>query len=989
MSSKSIGKNIGNPPKKDTTAKKIRKKKTIFDDNDITEEEHITYENNNDEEINKIDKKPKKAVSKKKKKKTKRKISNDLNIQPFNIDDDEEPKDNEAMLIKKKSKSQIMDENNIYDDDVNESKNDSKIKKKKKKKTVKKKDQEEKINEEIEVKPKSKKKKKKKVEKYDEEENQEDESNIIEEEKPVAKPKKKVKKKDEIYEEENNQQKENSYNEEEEIPIKKKKKTKKSKDKEIKIKENDEEDLKDEEIKKDVDEDKIRDNNIGESGKSLQSSIFNETKKKLGKIFFTKKKKNKNNDYIETDVVGTESTLQKEKNVTAFLEKAKGIKYKGYEYKIKKEDYFERKGIIITTILNSEDAAIKRCEEISNQIKNGDKWIDPDFGEQENNARKNKESLYGDGGVPAGSPKDSNIKWYPLSEISDYAQFFSDGVESNDVIQGCLGDCWFISALSVIATKDYLLRGEFSEDILADKKIDEEENIMLSTGIYPPIFHSFRKKGIFCFKFFKNFKWRYVLVDSRLPCIRVYNNQTPSLLYGQCRARHEFWVPLIEKAYAKLHGSYRSLVSGFIDDGLVDLTGLTSKKMIIEKEKLTTEKKVNELWDILLKNSTLYFNDKKQRTGEGKLVSAKFYTRNKTMMGCSVDSKGNTVEMEVVLHNRHTGILAGHAYSILDVFEISKPRGKKPRKTSRLLRIRNPWGRKEWNGKWSDDSVETKQNKERIEKKLNEKYKDTNEKINLSQEDGTFLMCFSDFRQIFNKLFICKNFPPSFVGIRIFGQWTKDESGGLPINPKQEKTFYQNPQFYLQKNKDGLLSISLLQNDGRLVESTFPFPGTINKVCLLIFKATSKNKITNLNNLLDKTLIVSRRDSILELDLPKGSYIIIPSTYENGKTGFYCLEFHFEDELIKGETSGKNKVECFKNTYIEKMGGNSVNWEVMSEFISSKAKSTSTNKEQFIIQKFKEIMKDEDDYEYSNDNKKIGNFNRANANYDDEDLDYI
>ena len=52
-------------------------------------------------------------------------------------------------------------------------------------------------------------------------------------------------------------------------------------------------------------------------------------------------------------------------------------------------------------------------------------------------------------------------------------------------------------------------------------------------------------------------------------------------------------------------------------------------------------------------------------------------------------------------------ILAGHAYSILDVFEIPKPRGKK-RRVSRLLRIRNPWGRKEWNRKWSDDSVETK-----------------------------------------------------------------------------------------------------------------------------------------------------------------------------------------------------------------------------------------------------------------------------------------
>ena len=87
------------------------------------------------------------------------------------------------------------------------------------------------------------------------------------------------------------------------------------------------------------------------------------------------------------------------------------------------------------------------------------------------------------------------------------------------------------------------------------------------------------------------------------------------------------------------------------------------------------------------------------------------------------------------------------AYSILDVFEISKPR-RRTIKKSRLLRIRNPWGRKEWNGKWSDDSVETKKNKERIENELNKKYRGTNEKINLSQEDGTFLMCFSDFRKI-------------------------------------------------------------------------------------------------------------------------------------------------------------------------------------------------------------------------------------------------
>ena len=361
-------------------------------------------------------------------------------------------------------------------------------------------------------------------------------------------------------------------------------------------------------------------------------------------------------------------------------------------------------------------------------------------------------------------------------------------------------------------------------------------------------------------------------------------------------------------------------------------------------------------------------------------------------MGCSVESKGNNMEQEVVFNNRHTGILAGHAYSILDVFEINKPRSNKPRKKSRLLRIRNPWGRKEWNGKWSDDSVETKKNKERIEEELNKKYKGTHEKINLSQEDGTFLMCFSDFRNIFNKLFICKSFPPSFIGLRIFGQWTKKESGGLPVNEKQEKTFYSNPQYYLNKVTDGLMIISLLQNDGRLVEPKFPYPKTINKVCLLIFKTQQKKSVTNLNNLLDKTLIVNRRDSILELNLPKGSYIIIPSTFDYGKTGNYCLEFHFEDQIIGNETEGINEITCLKNTVIEKLGGESVRWEIMTEFIPSKAKKSNTNKDQFILQKFKDIIKDDDDYQYGaqNNKKRSSVFNRGNLNnYDDEDFDYI
>ena len=45
-------------------------------------------------------------------------------------------------------------------------------------------------------------------------------------------------------------------------------------------------------------------------------------------------------------------------------------------------------------------------------------------------------------------------------------------------------------------------------------------------------------------------------------------------MFGHNTNPNEFWVPLIEKAYAKIHNCYEALISGFIDDGLSDMTAL-------------------------------------------------------------------------------------------------------------------------------------------------------------------------------------------------------------------------------------------------------------------------------------------------------------------------------------------------------------------------------------------------------------------------------
>jgi len=77
-------------------------------------------------------------------------------------------------------------------------------------------------------------------------------------------------------------------------------------------------------------------------------------------------------------------------------------------------------------------------------------------------------------------------------------------------------------------------------------------------GVYPPCFQFLKKYGIYVMRFYKNFGWRYVMIDDRL-CFKDLD-----FVYGKCRKPTELWVNLIEKAYAKIHNSYISMTSGDI-----------------------------------------------------------------------------------------------------------------------------------------------------------------------------------------------------------------------------------------------------------------------------------------------------------------------------------------------------------------------------------------------------------------------------------------
>ncbi len=73
--------------------------------------------------------------------------------------------------------------------------------------------------------------------------------------------------------------------------------------------------------------------------------------------------------------------------------------------------------------------------------------------------------------------------------------------------------------------------------------------------------------GIFRFRFWIYGKWQEIVVDDLLP---VYDNGTLCFCHNN-EEPNEFWAALLEKAYAKLCGSYENLECGFTADALIDM----------------------------------------------------------------------------------------------------------------------------------------------------------------------------------------------------------------------------------------------------------------------------------------------------------------------------------------------------------------------------------------------------------------------------------
>ncbi|XP_073527988.1 calpain-8-like [Phyllobates terribilis] len=436
------------------------------------------------------------------------------------------------------------------------------------------------------------------------------------------------------------------------------------------------------------------------------------------------------------------------------------------------------------------------------------------------------------------SAKTKGIVWKRPTEICENPHFIVDGATRGDIRQGALGDCWLLAAVASLT---------LDPDILA-RVVPENQ--------------SFQKgyAGIFHFQFWQYGEWVDVVVDDRLP------TKDGHLVFVHSAEGDEFWSALLEKAYAKLNGSYEALTGGSTIEGMEDFTGGISEQYDLKKAPA-------DLYQIIQKA-----------------------IKAESLLGCSIDIT-NAYETEDITSRK---LVKGHAYSVTGAEEVQY-RGK----TVQLIRVRNPWGEVEWTGAWSDDAPEWNNIDPKVRAALDKR-----------AEDGEFWMAYTDWVQQYSRLEICNLTPDTLTGndqqkwnITLFnGSWIRGSTAGGCQN--YPATFWTNPQFQIKLEEpdddhDGAshepcctVIVGLMQKNRRRQRK---LGEDLLSIGYALYRLQNQTDVHVNKEFFQKTPSAGRSDTFINMrevskrmKLPVGDYLIVPSTFEPFKPGDFCLRIFSE-----------------------------------------------------------------------------------------------
>ncbi|KAK4291767.1 hypothetical protein Pmani_035422 [Petrolisthes manimaculis] len=413
--------------------------------------------------------------------------------------------------------------------------------------------------------------------------------------------------------------------------------------------------------------------------------------------------------------------------------------------------------------------------------------------------------------------------------------------------------------------------------------------------------------GIFHFRFWQGGEWLDVVVDDRLPT----DPYSGILCFSTSTYKNEFWSSLLEKAYAKLHGSYGSLNSGKSYEATEDLTGGVTERFPLQQQQHAEGVAAEGVED-----SEGLFSIMGQTSQRGSLLT------------CSVPGRRQEGEED--------GLVSGHGYCVTGV---RRCRVNVPWKTHvQLVRLRNPWGDEtEWRGAWSDKSEEwglvPKEEKRSLHHTVD--------------SDGEFWMTFEEFKRNFNELYITSLNPHSlddqardqlysmsevvwkvlanpgqvveraggrvrrvWEEVKFDGSWVRNSTAGGA--PKDMKLFSSNPQYLLhlreadedQHHRDCDIKrsgtctvvISLTQKHRRVRELP------LMQLGIAVYKVSDEEgaptPLTAPWLRCHRWVFLSKfkraRSITHRLSLPPGPYVLIPCTLLKDEEGDFLLRVFCE-----------------------------------------------------------------------------------------------
>ncbi|XP_018022767.1 calpain-A isoform X2 [Hyalella azteca] len=447
------------------------------------------------------------------------------------------------------------------------------------------------------------------------------------------------------------------------------------------------------------------------------------------------------------------------------------------------------------------------------------------------------------------SRRSTTIEWRRPKELAENPQLFVDGINRRDVVQGSLGDCWFLSSCSAVAREKKLI----------ERVLDPNQAL-----------HGDKHTGLIVCKFWRFGSWATVCIDDRLP------TRGGKLLFARSSDDSEFWVALLEKAYAKLHGSYEAMEGGQSMDAMVDLTGGLAERHDFD-EKANLQKIFKHMYKLL---------------------------RNGAFITCS--RKG---DWRMAYKTDENGLVEGHAYTVTAVTRVRH----KDLGTVNLVRIRNPWANDaEWKGTWGEN--------DRVWEGVSE-----TQRAKLRQQeqhgDGESWMSYEDFAKQFEEVSICM-MGPDFDADGdtdrvertrdIQGSWRAGiNAGGCRNN---FELFSTNPQYLLQIIDTGSNSLNEedlddeeddAENNGKanvlvalMQEHRLSIKDTgvkMYQIAVVIYKTADPDHRLPKKHFMynyevgTSGVYINYREVLARLDLEPGYYVIIPATFEPQCVGDFMI----------------------------------------------------------------------------------------------------